>query len=80
MLAAIESDFQMANLDHRRMAMLRYAMKLTMTPQSMKPSDVDSLREAGFSDIDILHIAEVVAYYAYVNRIADGLGVALEGS
>jgi len=26
----------------------------------------------------VLQLAEVVAYYAYVNRIADGLGVALE--
>ena len=40
--------------------------------------DLDSLRQAGFSDADILAIAEVVAYYAYANRIADGLGVQLE--
>ncbi|HEY3022833.1 MAG TPA: peroxidase-related enzyme, partial [Actinomycetota bacterium] len=32
----------------------------------------------GFSDADVLHIAEVTAYYAFVNRIADGLGVELE--
>lgn len=78
LLAAIETDFESANLDVRRQAMLRYAVKLTLTPQSMESRNVDSLREAGFADIDILHIAEVVAYYAYVNRIADGLGVELE--
>jgi len=32
----------------------------------------------GLSDTDVLHVAEVVGYYAYVNRIADGLGVELE--
>ena len=37
-----------------------------------------SLRACGFSDRAILDIAQVVAYYAYVNRIADGLGVTLE--
>ena len=37
-----------------------------------------NLRGAGFSDRDILDIAEVVGYYAYVNRIADGLGVSVE--
>jgi uncharacterized peroxidase-related enzyme len=58
--------------------MLDYADKLTRTPAAVKPEDVEALRRAGFSDADILHIAEVVAYYAYVNRIADGLGVELE--
>jgi len=58
--------------------MLRYAVKLTSYPQNIVKADVDELRDAGFSDIDILHIAEVVGYYAYVNRIADGLGVMLE--
>jgi uncharacterized peroxidase-related enzyme len=58
--------------------MLSYAVKLTTTPQSIDQRDVEELREAGFSDRDILDICEVVAYYAYVNRIADGLGVTLE--
>ncbi|MYG89331.1 MAG: hypothetical protein F4190_12545 [Acidimicrobiales bacterium] len=41
-------------------------------------ADVDALREAGFSDRDILDITEVVGYYAYANRIADGLGLQTE--
>lgn len=44
----------------------------------MERDDVMGLRGAGFGDEDILHIAEVTAYFAYVNRIADGLGVELE--
>ena len=35
-------------------------------------------RAAGFEDADIFAVVEVAAYYAYVNRIADGLGVQLE--
>lgn len=58
--------------------MLSYVEKLTKSPARMVESDVDSLRAVGFSDQDILHICEVAAYYAYVNRIADGLGVQLE--
>ena len=58
--------------------MLTYSVKLTETPGDMTEADVISLRDAGFSDLDILDIAEVVAYFAYVNRIADGLGVTLE--
>ncbi len=58
--------------------MLRYAVKLTRTPAQVSDADVDGLRSAGFSDRDILDIVEVVAYYAYANRIADGLGIEAE--
>jgi len=58
--------------------MLEYAEKLTLTPGAMTANDVAALVAAGFTDRDVLDIAEVVAYYAYVNRIADGLGVAIE--
>ena len=55
--------------------MLEYAVKLTHEPAAMSALDIDNLRSVGFSDRDILDIAEVTAYYAYANRIADGLGV-----
>ncbi len=58
--------------------MLTYVEKLTTSPGEMLESDVKGLRVAGFTDRDILDIATVAAYYAYVNRIADGLGVELE--
>jgi alkylhydroperoxidase family enzyme len=44
----------------------------------MEEKDVVNLRLAGFSDSAILDINQVTAYYAYVNRLADGLGVELE--
>ena len=55
--------------------MLLYAVKLTRAPADMTMNDVDGLRQAGFTDRDVLDIVEVTAYYAYANRIADGLGV-----
>ena len=58
--------------------MLRFVRKLTETPARMTEADTESLRGAGFSDEDVLAIVEVAAYYAYVNRVADGLGVGLE--
>lgn len=76
----VEADFETAGLDERRLAMLHYAVKLTAAPRTMRRSDVDALRAAGFTDRDVLELCEVVAYYAYANRIADGLGVALEES
>ncbi len=58
--------------------MLTYAAKLTQTPSGMSRTDADALRAVGFEDADILAITEVTSYYAYANRIADGLGVAIE--
>lgn len=58
--------------------MLDYAAKLTRTPWQMTENDVIALRELGFSDRAVLDIAQVAAYYAYVNRIADGLGISME--
>ena len=58
--------------------MLRYALKLTRTPAEIREADVAKLRDQDFTDTDILHIVEVTAYYAYANRIADGLGIPLE--
>lgn len=40
--------------------------------------DIDRLRVAGFDDTGILDICQVVSYYNYVNRMAEGLGVELE--
>lgn len=65
-------------LEPRQRAMLDYAVKLTVTPRDMVEDDLAALRAAGFSDRDILDINQVTAYYAYVNRLADGLGVQLE--
>jgi len=75
---AIENDYRVASLGGRRMAMLVYVDKLTRTPGAVTREDVQGLREVGFTDRDILEVVEVAAYYAYANRIADGLGIELE--
>ena len=78
MLQRIEHDWRSAGLDERRLALCEYAEKLTLSPAKIVRADVDALRAVGFVDADVLAICEVVAYYAYVNRIADGLGVQVE--
>ncbi len=58
--------------------MLDYAVKLTREPASMTEADIEVLRRAGFDDTAILDVNQVTGYYAFVNRLADGLGVELE--
>ncbi len=58
--------------------MLEYTEKLTLEPREMNESDVVALRDQGFSDSAILDINQVTGYYAFANRLADGLGIELE--
>ena len=75
LLAEVEADWRNAPLGNRRQAMLEFAIKLTVQPGEMVKADLDLLRDAGYSDRDILDVVEVTAYYAYANRVADGLGL-----
>ena len=58
--------------------MLTYADKLTRRPKEITVADVNELREIGFGDRAVHDICAITAYYGFVNRIADGLGVELE--
>ncbi len=58
--------------------MLEYTVKLTLEPWDTIEADVQRLREVGFEDVDILDINQITGYFAFVNRLADGLGVELE--
>ena len=79
LLASLASDYRKADLHAADLAMLDYAVKLTHAPGDMIEADVSSLRAQGFDDRAIHDICAITAYYAFVNRIADGLGVELEG-
>lgn len=78
LVRALESDYRAAALSEPDRAMLDYVVKLTLTPSQMAVADVESLRRQGFGDRAIHDICAIAAYFAFVNRIADGLGVELE--
>ena len=58
--------------------MLDYVAILTWTPAAVTRDDIARLRAAGLDDRGIHDLCAITAYYAFVNRIADGLGVGLE--
>jgi len=78
LLDALTSDPVAADLPPADRAMLDYAIKLTKSPSRITAGDVELLRRHGFDDRAIHDICAITAYYAFVNRIADGLGVELE--
>lgn len=71
-------DYDDAPISASDRAMLDYARALTHAPGEMTARDIERLREAGFDDRGIHDITQIVAYFNFVNRMADGLGVELE--
>lgn len=63
--------------DRRTDALLTYTAKLTLHPAEVQQSDISSLREAGFSDPQIVHLNQAVAAFGYWVRYINGLGIQL---
>ena len=71
----IKTDYIKANLTDVDRALCEHAIKLTRTPSGVAKADLDRLRTLGLSDHAISDATQVIAYFNYINRIADGLGV-----
>jgi uncharacterized peroxidase-related enzyme len=71
---AIAADHTEAPVEPRVKAMLDYAVKLTREPEAMREEDVQALRAAGWTDEDVMDIAEVTGMFNFSNRMASGLG------
>ena len=79
MLAELQSSPMSApHLRARERALLDYADVLTLSPQAVSRAHIDALRAAGYDDRAIHDACAIIGYFAFVNRIADGLGVELE--
>ena len=58
--------------------MIDYVIKLTRDATKVWPADHERLRGAGFDDRAILQITLIAAWFNYINRVADALGVGRE--
>jgi len=76
----IAADFATSQISSTDKLMLEYARQLTLSPYSIQESNIVALREAGFTDEQILLINLTVSYFNFVNRLATGLGVKPETS
>ncbi len=56
-------------------ALCAHAAKLTHHQGDVTPADLDALRAHGFDDVAIHDATQVIAYFNYITRIANGLGV-----
>jgi uncharacterized peroxidase-related enzyme len=72
---SVARDWRSAPLTEQDKTLCEFAAKLTCMPSEMDPADLDALRHKGLDDRAIHDATQVIAYFNYINRIADALGV-----
>jgi uncharacterized peroxidase-related enzyme len=72
---ALVEDYEHAPLEPQDRVMLDYVTVLTRDATRVTPAHHVRLREAGFDDRAILQITLIAAWFNYINRVADALGV-----
>jgi uncharacterized peroxidase-related enzyme len=68
-------DYRRADLSPRERALCDFAVQLTHRAAEVDESDVGALRAQGLSDRDISDAIQVIGYFNYVTRVADGVGI-----
>ena len=56
-------------------ALCNFAVQVTHEPAEIRREEIDRLREAGCSDAAIHDAIQVIAYFNYINRVADAVGI-----
>ena len=74
---AIRSDCEEA-LNHRQRAIQKYAIRLASLEREVYKEEMDELRNAGLSEVEILELIHVVGFFSHINRVAEATGVDLE--
>jgi uncharacterized peroxidase-related enzyme len=68
-------DYRKAELSPRERALCDFAVKLTHLAADVEQGDIDALRAHGLDDAAISDAVQVVGYFNYVTRVADGVGI-----
>jgi uncharacterized peroxidase-related enzyme len=78
LVKALVEDYDKAPISAADRVMLDYVTKVTEDATRVSPADHDRMRAAGFDDRGILQITLLAAWFNYINRVADALGVGRE--
>ena len=75
LIAALETDYRTAPITEQERVMVDYVVKLTKDATKVWKDDIERLRSVAFEDRGILQITLIAAWFNYINRVADSLGV-----
>jgi uncharacterized peroxidase-related enzyme len=74
----LREDYKQAPVTDQERVMIDYVVKLTKDATKVSPLDHERLHGVGFDDRAILQITLIAAWFNYINRVADALGVGRE--
>jgi len=77
---AVQEDYRSAGLTPREVALLDFAVKLTVHPCDVRRDDLEALRGHGLKDEQLVDAVQCIGYFNFINRVLDGLGVDPEPS
>jgi uncharacterized peroxidase-related enzyme len=75
---AVAGDWRSAPMSDTDRALCEFAAKLTLRAHESTASDLDGLRTHGLDDRAIHDAVQIIAYFNYITRVADALGVERE--
>ncbi|MBZ0137081.1 MAG: hypothetical protein K8I27_11980 [Planctomycetes bacterium] len=74
----VKEDFRTSKLEAQHKALCEWAEKLTLTPAECRREDIEGLKQAGWTEEQVVSAAQIIGYFNHLNRLADGLGIDLE--
>jgi len=75
---AVHRDYRNAGLTDQQVAMLTYAEQITIDASRITLGDIDTLRAAGLSDLNIADIALAASFRNFMSRYFDAVGAKAE--
>tara|TARA_B100001939_G_C16724548_1_gene522726 strand:+ start:298 stop:600 length:303 start_codon:yes stop_codon:yes gene_type:complete len=75
----IADDWKKSRLTEQQKAICYLAEKLTLNPGKIAKNDLQKIKEFGYEDKEVSEVVQIISYFNYINRVADGLGLEPEG-
>ena len=71
----IAANWKESGLTDQQKAICYFAEKLTLSPWKIDKSDLQKIKNFGYIDKEVSEIVQIISYFNYINRVADGLGL-----
>ena len=71
----IADNWKLSSLSEQQKAICYLAEKLTLNPGKVSKKDIQNIKDFGYVDKEISEIVQIISYFNYINRVADGLGL-----
>ncbi len=74
----LKRDWRKADLSDKHKTMLAFCEKLTVNPSGVSKDDMQTVRDAGWSERDYYDMVLLTAAFNFITRVADAFGVQVD--